>query len=61
MNIWRSYKKERGCLVLFLFLLAACWPSACVSDINVFQGSVATVCLQCFDAVGWAAGRAPGL
>jgi len=20
-----------------------------------------TICLQCFDAVGWAAGRAPGL
>ena len=35
---------------------------ACFADDSVSQGSVATYgCLQCFDAVGWAAGRASGL
>jgi len=28
VNIWQSYKQERGCFVLFLGLLAVCWPSA---------------------------------
>ena len=28
MNIWRSYKQERGCLVHFLRLLAEWWPGA---------------------------------
>ena len=28
VNIWQSYKQERGCLVHFLRLLAACWPGA---------------------------------
>jgi len=32
------------------------------STTDFSQGSVAAVlCLQCFDAVGWAAGRASGL
>ena len=26
VNIWRSYKQERDCLVHFLRLLAVCWP-----------------------------------
>jgi len=25
VNIWQSYKQERGCLVHFLRLLAVCW------------------------------------
>jgi len=29
--------------------------------INILQYVYTTVCLQCFDAVGWAAGRASGL
>ena len=28
VNIWQSYKQERGCLVQFLRLLAVCWPGA---------------------------------
>jgi len=28
---------------------------------NKLQGSVGIYCLQCFDAVGWAAGRASSL
>jgi len=28
MNIWQSYKQERGCLVHFLSLLAVWWPGA---------------------------------
>jgi len=28
VNIWQSYKQERGCFVHFLRLLAACWPDA---------------------------------
>ena len=30
------------------------------SDVSIFK-HVVHVCLQCFDTVGWAAGRAPGL
>jgi len=29
--------------------------------INISQGTPSKHCLQCFDAVGWAAGRASGL
>ena len=28
VNIWQSYKQERGCLVHFLRLFAPRWPSA---------------------------------
>ena len=28
VNIWRSYKQERDCLMHFLRLLAVCWPDA---------------------------------
>jgi len=28
VNIWKSYKQERDCLVHFLHLIAVCWPSA---------------------------------
>jgi len=28
VNIWQSYKPERGCLMHFLHLLAVCWPDA---------------------------------
>jgi len=28
VNIWQSYKQERGCLVHFLRLLAVWWPGA---------------------------------
>jgi len=30
-------------------------------DVYIYSMSVAVECLQCFDAVGWAAGRAFGL
>jgi len=28
VNIWQSYKQERGCLMHVLRLLAVCWPGA---------------------------------
>jgi len=32
-----------------------------LKSIIVIIGAVMNMCLQCFDAVGWAAGRASGL
>jgi len=36
MNIWQSYKQERGSLVHFLRLLAVCWPGAQVHETIAF-------------------------
>ena len=40
------------------------WEQVVVTNISVFFSSSSLLvawCLQCFDAVGWAAGRASGL
>jgi len=36
MNIWKSYKQERDCLVHFSRLLAVCWPSVHVHETITF-------------------------
>ena len=33
----------------------------CIFNLNFLSVVFLTICLQCFDAVGWAAGRASGL
>jgi len=45
-----------------LSFLAQCTLSLCLGRLlSIFCMSVFTTCLQCFDTVGWAAGRASGL
>ena len=48
------------CYILFLFLLHRL-PSSCFDLLLAFSFLVSSVCLQCFDAVGWTSGRASGL
>jgi len=36
VNIWQSYKQERGCFVHFPSLLAVRWPSAQVHETITF-------------------------
>ena len=55
VNIWKSYKQERGCLVHFLRLLAVWWPGAriinhnnmCYQSVNYFPTSVTNVSWPC--------------
>jgi len=86
VNVWQSYKQERGWFVHFVLLATTLLVDVdSARDIHVLacnfvdpnrldpgwslipygcdycHFSSAFDCLQCFDTVGWAAGRASGL
>jgi len=72
VNTWQSYSQNGDCFVCHIRI--ALWSSkilfspdklnkidASLLSTNIEFAFSALICLQCFDAVGWAAGRASGL
>ena len=55
---WSAVMKQTDAVLVFKFMISVLWQHLSARNSNALTSAL---CLQCFDAVGWVAGRASSL